>query len=401
MQARGEAAWPGLPRQAMAVQPWLERGFALRDRLLASPKFQRWAAGFPLTRPVAHRRTRALFDLCAGFVYSQVLLACVRLDLAGILRDGPQTLPVLTRRLGLPPEEAARLLRAAVSLRIAARRGRDRFGEDRFGLGALGAALAGNPAVAAMVEHHALLYADLADPVALLRGERRDGGLAQYWPYAGAERPAALGAEAVAPYTALMAASQPLIAAEVLDGYRLDRHRCLLDVGGGDGSFVEAAAARAPHLRLILFDLPAVADRARARFAAAGIADRASASGGDFLADTLPQGADIVSLVRVLHDHDDAEALAILRAARRALPPGGTLLVAEPMSETPGAEPVGDAYFGFYLLAMGRGRPRTAGEIGRLLDAAGFGQVRALPTRTPLLTRLIVARATAAGVNSD
>ncbi len=371
----------------MAVQPWLERAFALRDRLLASPRFQHWAAGFPLTRPVAHRRTRALFDLCAGFVYSQVLLACVRLDLAGILRDGPHTLPVLARRLGLPPEEAARLLRAAVSLRIAARRGR-----DRFGLGALGAALAGNPAVAAMVEHHALLYADLADPVALLRGERRDGGLARYWPYAAAERPAALGAEAVAPYTALMAASQPLIAAEVLDGYRIGRHRCLLDVGGGDGSFVEAAAARAPHLRLILFDLPAVADRARARFAAAGIAGRASASGGDFLADALPQGADIVSLVRVLHDHDDAEALAILRAARRALPPGGTLLVAEPMSQTRGAEPVGDAYFGFYLLAMGRGRPRTAGEIGRLIEAAGFGQVRALPTRTPLLTRLIVAR---------
>ena len=28
-----------------------------------------------------------------------------------------------------------------------------------------------NDAVAAMVEHHAVLYADLADPVALLRGD--------------------------------------------------------------------------------------------------------------------------------------------------------------------------------------------------------------------------------------
>ena len=395
MQARGETAWPGLRRRGAAA-PWLDRGLALRDRLLASPRFQRWAAGFPLTRPIAHRRTRALFDLCAGFVYSQVLLACVRLDLAAILQDGPQTLPVLARRLSLPPEEAARLLRAAVSLRIAARRGK-----GRFGLGALGAALAGNPAVAAMVEHHALLYADLADPVALLRGEPAKGGLAQYWPYAGASLPAALDADAVAPYTALMAASQPLIAAEVLDSYRLDRHCCLLDLGGGDGSFVEAAAAHAPHLRLILFDLPAVADRARARFAAAGIADRASACGGDFLTDTLPQGADIVSLVRVLHDHGDAAALAILRAARRVLPPGGTLLVAEPMSGTPGAEPVGDAYFGFYLLAMGRGRPRTPGEIECLLRDAGFGRVRLMPTRTPLLTRLIVAHACEAGVNCD
>jgi demethylspheroidene O-methyltransferase len=32
------------------------------------------------------------------------------------------------------------------------------------------------------------------------------------------------------------------------------------------------------------------------------------------------------------------------------------------MSETPGAEPVGDAYFGLYLLAMGSGRTRPPRE---------------------------------------
>ena len=42
----------------------------------------------------------------------------------------------------------------------------------------------GNPGIAAMVEHHAALYADLADPVALLRGDESDRRLARYWPYA-------------------------------------------------------------------------------------------------------------------------------------------------------------------------------------------------------------------------
>ena len=56
-----------------------------------SPRFQRWAAAFPLTRPIAQRRARALFDLCAGFVYAQVLLACVQLRLFEILAEGPQT----------------------------------------------------------------------------------------------------------------------------------------------------------------------------------------------------------------------------------------------------------------------------------------------------------------------
>ena len=80
----------------------------------------------------------------------------------------------------------------------------------------------------------------------------------------------------------------------------------------------------------------------------------------------------------MLHDHDDDKALAALRAAYAALPPGGTLLIAEPMAQTPGAEAIGDAYFGFYLLAMGSGRPRRHGEMTQLLQAAGFERIRFL-----------------------
>ena len=367
--------------------PWSERWLAWRDRLLASGRFQRWAATFPLTRPIARRRARALFDLCAGFVYSQILLACVRLRLFDILLEEPQTLPALSQRLALSSESTARLLGAAISLGLVARRS-----GERYGLGELGAALAGNPGIAAMIEHHALLYADLRDPVALLRGGRHDTELARLWPYAGADRPAALEADQVAAYSALMTASQPLIAREVLDAYSLAGHRCLLDVGGGEGAFVTEAAARAPKLRLLLFDLPSVAERARAQFAKAGLAGRAEAIGGDFLRDPLPGGADIVSLVRVIHDHDDRRALAILRAAYRALADSGTLLVAEPLSGTPGAEPIGEAYFGFYLLAMGRGRPRTVVALADLLRRAGFVQIRSIPTGTPLVTSLVVAR---------
>jgi len=375
---------------AESVSAWRDRGLALRDRLLASPRFRRWAAAFPLTRPIARRRAGALFDLCAGFVYAQVLLACVRLRLFDILAEGPQTTGALAARLSLSPDATARLLAAAVSLRLVGRRG-----PDRFGLGPLGAAVVGDPAIAAMVEHHPMLYADLRDPVAFLRGELPETELARYWAYAGAERPASLPADRVTAYTALMSASQSLVAEEVLSAYPIGRHRCLLDVGGGDGAFLRAAAARAPHLRLVLFDLPPVAELAASRFAAAGLADRTTAIGGDFRSDPLPEGADLVSLVRVIHDHDDATALRILRAVRRALLPGGTLLLAEPMAGTPGAEPVGDAYFGFYLLAMGRGRPRTPDELRRLLASAGFTQVRLASTRTPLLTRLMVARSAA------
>jgi demethylspheroidene O-methyltransferase len=149
---------------------------------------------------------------------------------------------------------------------------------------------------------------------------------------------------------------------------------------------------------VVLFDLPAVAERARLRFEREDLAERAQAVGGDVMRDPLPSGADVASLVRVIHDHNDEAALTILRAVRQALPPDGTLLIAEPMSGTPGAEPVGDAYFGFYLLAMGSGRPRTASELREMLGEAGFNQVREVPARRPILTRVMVARTSRANV---
>lgn len=370
-----------------AAWSWFERWQATRDRLLASPRFQRWAAAFPLTRPIARRRARQLFDLCAGFVYTQILLACVRLRLFEILAERPQTTGELARRLSLSRESADRLLAAAAALRLVEKRG-----DDQFALGPLGAPMVGNAGLVAMVEHHSVLYGDLADPVALLRGEHRDTALSRYWTYASSDRPVELQADHVSAYTRLMAASQPLVAGEILDAYPLRRHHCLLDVGGGDGSFLVSAAQRAPDLRVILFDLPPVADRARTRFAAAGISDRATAVGGDFHADPLPTGADVISLIRVIHDHDDAQALSILESVRRALPPGGTLLLAEPLAGTRGAEPVGDAYFGFYLMAMGQGRPRTRAAVEALLRLAGFRRPRWVRTRIPLQTGLLVAR---------
>ena len=384
---------PGPPAAALVDDRARERGrgwahwSAWRDRLLASPRFRRWAASFPLTRPIAHRRAAALFDLVAGFVYSQVLHACVQLGLFELLAAGPLPLSALAPRLGLGEDAARRLLDAAVALQLVEPRG-----AQVFGLGPLGAPLVGDTAIAAMVRHHSALYADLADPVALLKGEPGATALARYWPYAGSAAPRELTPQQVADYSALMAASQPLVADEIVDAYALDGHRCLLDVGGGEGVFLQRVATRAPHLRLMLFDLPAVAARARVRLAAAASTSTVRVYGGDFLGELLPRGADIATLVRVVHDHDDARALQLLRAVHAALPADGTVLLAEPMADTRGAQAMGDAYFGFYLLAMGRGRPRSRAELAALLQQAGFHRVCVRRTRFPLQTGVLTAR---------
>ncbi len=363
----------------------LDRLLARRDDLLASAKFRRWAAGFPPTRFIARRRASELFDLCAGFVYSQTLLACQRVRLFDILAEGPAGLDALAARTTLPVAATERLLVAAEALRLVGRRS-----EGRWGLGALGAPLVGNDPLAAMIEHNALLYQDLIDPLALLRGEQA-GRLQEYWAYVRRPSPAGVGPEAIAAYTDLMARSVALVADEVVERYPLAAHRVLLDVGGGEGAFLEAVARRAPALGLMLFDLPAVASRAERRLAEVRLAGRVRVHGGDFHQDRLPLGADLITLVRVLHDHDDPEALGLLTACRDVLPPGGRLLIAEPLAGVTGAPTTGPVYFGFYLLAMGSGRARTPAEYGTLLKAAGFGRISTLPSRTPIQTGLVLA----------
>jgi len=352
-----------------------------RNKRVADPAFRRSAKAFAPTRGKAREEARALFDLVAGFVYSQTLLACIEADLFEFLAGGPRSIAEIAAQANLPESGAERLVAAAASLDLLERRD----GGDAA-LGRLGAALVGDAGLAAMIRHHRLLYADLAEPLGVLRGEA-DGALAAFWGYGRAEtdagRPDA--------YSELMAATLPMVAEEVFAAYDLSRHQRLLDVGGGEGAFLIEAARAAPGLRLGLFDLPPVAERAGRRLAEAGLADRAATHAGSFLWDPLPAGADLISLIRIIHDHGDADAMTILRACRAALTPGGTLLLAEPMAGARGAAPMGEAYFGFYLSAMGEGRPRAASTLTAMLREAGFAGVRVHRSRMPLITDVITA----------
>jgi demethylspheroidene O-methyltransferase len=349
-----------------------------RNRLIGSPPFQAWAARNPFTRPVARHHARELFDLTAGFVYSQVAAALVESGLLDALAAESLTFEEAATRAALPPEASHTLLKAAASLRLTEQAG------DRWCLGIRGAALAATPGLADMIRHHRLLYADLADPLAMLRGGGEDR-LAALWRYDRSADPAAVSA-----YSRLMAATQPMIAAQAIAAYAFRRHRRLLDIGGGEGAFLAAVGEGAPALQLGLCDLPAVAARAVER--QPQLAGRLALHPGSFLADPLPPGYDLHSLVRVLHDHDDAPAFRILAASRAALEPGGRLLIVEPMAKA-GAAPEGHAYFGFYLAAMRSGRPREASEIKDMLRRAGFRRARELRTPLPMAARAIIANA--------
>lgn len=354
-----------------------------RNRLLASPRFRRAAHRFVPTRWIARRQARELFDVIAGFTYSQILLACVRLKLFDRLGDTPVTAQQLAGDGSLTELAWHDLLRAAASLDLVSD-----VGGGGYVAGRLGAVIANDPSLQAMVHHHEHLYRDLVDPVALLRGEVTSASLNEYWPYAGADN---VSAGAASRYSDLMAASQPMVAEQVIDAFDFSRFDTLMDVGGGNGAFLRAVAPAAPQLKLMLFDLPPVAELAREAMAAASLADRTAIHGGDFRRDALPGGADLISLVRIAHDHDDDTVLVLLERIREALAPGGTLLIAEPMAGTAQARRMGDAYFRVYLRAMGTGRPRTPEELEILLRRSGFGGVKQHATTIPMLARVVTA----------
>lgn len=360
----------------IAAAPVTRRAPGLIQRLAASRRFQSWAARTPLLRWFVAREGAVLFDVIQGFVRSQVLLALVELDLFAALAPGPKTAALLAPAAGLTPDRMQVLLQAGAALGLLRRKG------DNFALSRRGAAFLGVPGLAGMVRHHAVLYRDLADPVAFLRGQTAPD-LARFWPYVfGA---AAAGDPAVAAtYSTLMSDSQTLVAEDALRLVDLGTARHLVDVGGGTGAFLKSVAVAYPALQLTLFDLPAVLDNARLPPGIIPVP-------GSFRDDPLPAGADTISLVRVLYDHADATVRTLLARVHDALPPGGRVIIAEPMGGGSRPDPATDVYFAFYCMAMGTGRTRSATEIAALLAEAGFTGISLHPGPRPYVTSAVTA----------
>lgn len=361
---------------------FMDRFHTWRLSKVASPEFQRWAASSWLTRPFVRKDSARLYDLVAGFVYSQTLLACIDLGVLETLRHGPRSARALSARHGLPEERMETLCQAAAALGLMVRQK-----GAVYRLGRLGAAAVGVPGLSDMIRHHRVFYRDLSDPVGLLRGED-DTELSRFWPYVmGAAR--AEDPHQASEYSHLMATSQHLVAEETLAALRLQGITHLTDVGGGTGMFLEHVAGRYPSLSLTLFDLPAVIDAARQRL---GSECEISLIAGSFLDDPLPDAGDAISLIRVLYDHTDQTVRHLLGRVYAALPPGGRVIISEPMSGGDRPCRAGDAYFGFYTMAMTTGRARSAATHMELLREAGFTETAQHPTRQPYLTSVVTAR---------
>ena len=379
-----QSTWPSpvaTPSVLTRLQRWI-------SAWLASPHAYNWARAHWWTRWMVRRRTLQLFDWMGGFVHSQVLLACVQLRVFERVSDTPIGIEQLATELGMSSSQIEPLLQSACAMDLL-----QTDAQARYTLGALGRIVLNQPGIAQMIEHNQLLYRDMADPLTFLR-QSDQGMMAAYWPYAqSAGAQPALQTEAaqqLRDYSALMDASQGFVITEMLAHYRFSDHDTVLDLGCGKGRFMTALGQRHPHLKLQLFDLPAVLELAQQRVTQAGLGSRTQCHAGSFLDDPLPQGADLVTLVRVAHDHSDQAVRRILQKIGQILPPGGRVLLAEPMQLSGSDAAVVDPYYHFYLQAMGRGRLRSPQQLMDLLRESGFVGVETIPTHMPIHAQLIV-----------
>ncbi len=353
-------------------------------RLLARPSFQEFAGRVPGIRRIARRDGAEIFDIVQGFVRSQALFALVSLDVPERLMDGPASVDMLALATGVHKERMQILLQAGAGLGLLKRK-RD----GRFGLTRKGAAMAGVPGLRQMILHHGAFYRDMGDPVALLKGEA-ETELAAFWPYVFGAR-GDVDPDVTRTYSDLMAESQRLVAKDTLAAVSLAGVQKLVDIGGGSGAFLAEVARVYPDMQLVLFDLPQVMPTARERLERVGLGERIERIGGSFRENPLPAGADAMSLIRVLYDHDDASVADLLAKVFNALPPGGHLLISEPMSGGATPDPITDVYFAFYTLAMRTGRTRSVETIREMCREAGFVQVEAQRPARSYVTATVTA----------
>jgi hypothetical protein len=108
---------------------------------------------------------------------------------------------------------------------------------------------------------------------------------------------------------------------------------------------------------------------------------------GDAFA-AVPDGGDAYILSRVIHDWDDARAIAILQNCHRAMVTTGRLLLIEGVVRS-GNTPDISRMFDLNMLMLAGGRESTAAEYQALLEAAGFALVQIIPTPSVLSVSVI------------
>jgi hypothetical protein len=323
--------------------------------------------------------TEPLFRIATGFIASAALYVAAHLRVADHLIGGSKSVEELAAGTGANADALYRILRLLVSLGVF-----EQVGPRRFALNSSADLLRqdGHGSVHAIAHFlpdpmHFRVYANLLDSVrtGLPAVDNTLGKpLFEYL----AQDPA---------YSAIfndaMTALSIPAAAAAIAAYDFSGFAVIVDVAGGHGEVLTSILKACPGSRGVLAEIGHVADGARSRIAAMGLADRCEAVACDFFR-AVPPGGDAYVMKHIIHDWDDERALQILGNIAQAMgEKRGTVVLLESVIPE-GNEPDLGKFIDIEMLAFPGGKERTAHEFRVLFDAAGFDLTRVVTTKSPL-----------------
>jgi hypothetical protein len=319
-----------------------------------------------------------LFALILDMYFSMSLQEVAHLRVADLLSDGPKSVDILAKQVGVQEDILLLLMRVMCT--------KDVFIEIEEG-------------VFAHTEKSRLLQTDIPGSMASLSEIVRSDWQRKSWTpdaltytlQTGKSAFEHVFGESLWDYLAKSPADLAIVTngmtslsvalnGVIAEACDLTGRHSLVDIGGGEGSFLATLLSQHPEMTGTVFDLPSVIERTQAQNMGTGLTGRWTCQAGDFF-QNVPEGGDAYFLKQILHDWNDEDCLKILSSIRRAIAPSGKLFVIQHIPPKPPNKSTPYLVMSLVLRQWFEGGyQRTEEQLRRLLDQTGFEFVSLTPT---------------------
>ena len=324
-------------------------------------------------KPPAHV---GVFQLLNGAYVAGVLSCIAQLGIPDLVEHGPKSADELASKIGADPRALYRLMRASASVGVLSEGPDGKFSETPMSAVLRSNA---NPSLRGLAimpgrEWHARGWAKLDYCVKTGKqalDEIYGAPLFQYLP----QHP-----EEAKIFNQAMSDLSTLDSPAVADAYSFGEFHSIVDVAGGHGLLLATIMGRNPHLKGTLYEVPHVLEGAK-NGPLKPMMERCTLSSGDMFS-SVPAGADGYIMKHIIHDWPDDVCIKILKACRKAVNPGGKLLVVDNVIQ-PGNEFAPGKFLDIQMLIFPGGCERTEKEFREIFAAAGWRLSRVIPTAVP------------------
>ena len=322
--------------------------------------------------------SQLVFQLATGYIASSALYVAVKLRVADRLADGPRPVADLAAAAGANGDGLYRVLRSLASLGVFEEVSPGTFANNLASSTMRSDAPGSTQPMALWMSDpfHFRVYADMMHSV--MTGQPAADKTVGMPVFEYFQRDKELSEV----FNDAMTAFSAFVVPAALEAYDFGDISLLVDVAGGHGQVLTSILQKHARMRGILFDIEHVIAGAIPRLEQAGVNDRCSTATGDFFK-AVPEGGDAYIMKHIIHDWDDGKALQILANIKRAMNPGGRVILLESVL-TPANQPDFGKLIDLEMLLMPGGRERTSEEFHALFERAGFAVTRIVPTKSPL-----------------